>query len=105
MVDMKNVAGSSMLAFLITVAVSSSAIAATPVCIERSVALSQLAMEFGETPVALGLANNGAVVELLKSRDGKTWTIVLTMPSGLTCILAAGEGWTQDSKPKPDSAL
>ncbi len=41
----------------------------------------------------MGLANNGGVIEVLSSGSGNTWTIIITMPNGVTCLLAAGEGW------------
>ena len=62
-------------------------------CTERNRVLSQLSNQFSEAPVAMGVANNGGVLEILSSRAGKSWTIILTMPSGLTCMIAAGENW------------
>ena len=47
----------------------------------------------GVDPVAMGLANNGGVIEILSSPRGATWTIILTMPNGVTCMIAAGENW------------
>ena len=40
----------------------------------------------------MGLASNGSIVELTKSDKG-TWTILLTNPRGVTCLIAAGEYW------------
>ena len=41
----------------------------------------------------MGLASNGGVVELFTASDGATWTLVLTMPNGLSRLVAAGESW------------
>jgi len=41
----------------------------------------------------MGLANNGGVVQILSSLSGTSWTIILTMPNGVTCMIAAGENW------------
>ena len=41
----------------------------------------------------MGLANNGGVIEILSSGAGKSWTIILTMPNGVTCMIAAGDSW------------
>ena len=41
----------------------------------------------------MGLANNGGVIEILSSKTGNSWTIILTMPNGTTCMIAAGENW------------
>ncbi len=36
---------------------------------------------------------SGALVELLTTKDGTTWTIILTSPQGRSCLIASGEGW------------
>lgn len=65
----------------------------TPACAERTAILKHLAEKYTETPVALGLANNGGVLETLVSKGGDSWTIIITMPNGATCMVAAGENW------------
>lgn len=62
-------------------------------CTNRSEVLGHLANKYSEAPVALGLASNGGVIEVLASHSGNTWTIIITMPSGISCMLAAGENW------------
>lgn len=63
------------------------------VCAEREALLTSLNREYKEAPKELGLANNGSVVELLTTRDGKTWTMLMTRPDGTACVIAAGEAW------------
>lgn len=70
-----------------------SAIAAPMACSPRNDVLSQLATKFKEAPVAIGLANNGGLLEVLTAGDGTTWTIIITMPNGVSCLVAAGENW------------
>ena len=55
--------------------------------------LSHLAKKYGEAPVAVGLTNKGALVEVLTSSDGKTWTIIVSSPGGMSCLGEAGENW------------
>ena len=64
-----------------------------PMCTERNVVVNQLSNQYSEAPVAMGGANNGGILEILSSSAGKSWTIILTMPSGVSCIIAAGENW------------
>lgn len=64
-----------------------------PLCTERSEVVNQLSSQYSEAPVAMGIANNGGVVEILSSKSGTSWTIILTMPNGVTCMIAAGENW------------
>lgn len=65
------------------------------VCAEREALLASLSREYSEAPQAVGLANNGNVVELLTAGDGRTWTLLMTRPDGTSCVVAAGEAWDQ----------
>ena len=64
-----------------------------PVCTKRANVLKHLANKYAEAPVAIGLANNGGVIEVLTSETGDSWTIIITMPNGTACMVAAGEDW------------
>ena len=45
--------------------------------------------------MGLGIARNGGIIELFTSKDGATWTLVLTMPNGLSRVVASGKSWMQ----------
>lgn len=62
-------------------------------CAKRGEVLKHLSAKYTEAPVAIGLANNGGVLEVLSSTTGASWTIIITMPDGPTCMVAAGENW------------
>ena len=63
-------------------------------CKERSEVLAKLSTGYKEAPVAMGLASNGALIEVLSSAEnGKTWTIIITQPNGVSCVMATGESW------------
>ena len=51
----------------------------------------------GEThitvPSTVGLASNGGVIEVLIDAAGATWSIIITMPDGMACMIAVGEHW------------
>lgn len=66
--------------------------AGTALCGKRQQILDSLENRYAESPRAMGLAGNGSVVELLTSSDG-TWTILVTRPSGMACLAAAGQHW------------
>ncbi len=73
-----------------------SAQGAPAACGARDGLLSQLESKYGEVPVAIGVTGGdggGALIELLTAKDGMTWTIILTTPKGLSCLIASGEGW------------
>ncbi len=73
-------------------------------CGARDGVLSQLERKYGEVPVAIGVTGGvggGQLIELLTAKDGLTWTIILTTPQGLSCLIASGEGW-RPLAPAPD---
>ncbi len=64
-----------------------------PQCNERDNVLELLAKKYQETPIAAGVTNTGGLVEVLTDTKGGTWTIIVTTPQGMSCLVAAGEGW------------
>jgi hypothetical protein len=79
---------------VLTAASTASAQSLSPAaCAERGQALSHLSVKYSEAPVAMGLANNGGVVEVTVNETGTSWSILITMPNGKTCLIAAGEHW------------
>ncbi len=65
---------------------------AQSICGERRALVATLEKTYSETPVSVGLASNGAIIEIFASPTG-TFTIILTRPDGLTCVMASGESW------------
>ena len=81
---------------LVGAAVATPAAASRQVCGDRASLLAELLERFGEKPVGQGVSSAGALVELLVSdptAPGQTWSIVVSVPGGPTCLRAAGEGW------------
>jgi hypothetical protein len=62
-------------------------------CDQRAKVLGHLAEKYKEAPIAIGVTSSGGIVEVLTTGDGDTWTIILSDPSGTSCLIAAGEGW------------
>ncbi len=59
-------------------------------CAPRADVVAGLARNYAETPVAMGIAANGHLLELFAAATG-TWTLVGTDPTtGITCMIAAG---------------
>ena len=74
--------------------IASTAMAQTqPQCNERDNVLALLAKKYKETPIAAGVTNTGGLVEVLTDTKSGTWTIIVTTPQGMSCLVAAGEGW------------
>lgn len=63
-------------------------------CVPHKIAVDQLSEMFNEKVIGLGLGKNQqSVVELYVSSKG-SWTILVTLTNGMSCIAAAGENWT-----------
>ncbi len=71
---------------------------AQPVCMPHDDFRVELQRNFSEAPVAIAIANNGALIELYAKRDKSSWTLVMTRPGGLSCVLVAGEEWNDLGK-------
>ncbi len=66
---------------------------AQPVCMPHDDFRVELHRNFSESPVAIAIANNGALIELYAKRDRSSWTLMMTRPDGTSCVLVAGEEW------------
>ena len=64
-----------------------------PQCNTREIVVGMLGEKYHEVPVAIGVANNGGLIEVLTAKDGVTFSILITSPKGMSCLVAAGEGW------------
>lgn len=64
-----------------------------PQCDTRDAVISILAKKYKEFVVSMGVTHNGGLVEVLTSGGGTTWSIIVTTPQGMACLVAAGEGW------------
>lgn len=50
---------------------------------------------YSETKFGMGLALSENLIEISKSKNGDTWTILVTTPEGETCVIAAGQQWIE----------
>ncbi len=62
-------------------------------CATRDQVVAALATKYGETRNSIGLAANNTLMEVWASEKTGTWTITVTMPSGVTCMVASGQGY------------
>ncbi len=62
-------------------------------CGPRSEVVAGLAKKYQESPVAIGVTSGGGLVEVLSSSGGETWTIIVSSPEGISCLVTSGEGW------------
>ncbi len=68
-------------------------------CGERAKFMAKLEETYAEHPIAMGLTDKGAVIEVFASENG-SWTFLLTLPDGLTCVVASGRSWESLAAPE-----
>ena len=62
-------------------------------CAPRDKVVDRLTSKYGEARRAIGLGANNHVVEVFASDDSGTWTITVTSPRGVTCLVASGQAY------------
>ena len=76
-------------------------------CAPRAQVVERLSSKYGESRQSIGLGSNNAVVEVFASLETGTWTITVTMVSGVTCLVASGQAFEELAEalpPKGDDA-
>ncbi len=61
-------------------------------CGPREQLVKSLGERYREAPVGVGVMQPNQVLELFTS-DAGSWTMVVTLPNGTSCLIAAGESW------------
>lgn len=64
-------------------------------CVPYEEAVTQLHERYGERAVARALDSGGNLVEIYRTRDGASWSLLVTRPDGLACLAGTGEGWQE----------
>ena len=72
---------------------------AQAVCGQHAAVSENLKKSYSEAPVSMGLTPDGGVIEVYASAEG-SWTMVVTQPSGISCLIAVGQNW--ENLPKPE---
>jgi hypothetical protein len=73
-------------------------------CAMRQHVIDRLASAYGETRQSIGLGANNQVVEVFASAETGTWTITVTNPNGLTCLVASGQAYEAVAEAPGDPA-
>jgi hypothetical protein len=62
-------------------------------CAPRDNVVAYLATRYGESRQSVGIAAGNAVMELYASGETGTWTVTVTMPDGMMCLVASGSSF------------
>ncbi len=71
------------------------------VCAKRSEVVARLREGYGETRRAYGLERADAMYEVFASDGAGTWTIIVSSPDGVSCLVASGRNWSHASEALP----
>ncbi|ADK73432.1 hypothetical protein RDJLphi1_gp31 [Roseobacter phage RDJL Phi 1] len=69
-------------------------------CAPRDAVVERLQSKYAEAVHARGLAANGTMLEVWGSNESGSWTVTITTPQGLTCLVASGQSF-EDVEPEP----
>lgn len=73
-------------------------------CAPRDSVVARLAEGYGESRKSIGIGANNQVVEVFASDASGTWTITVTSPAGLTCLVASGQAYEALAEGLPDTS-
>jgi len=71
-------------------------------CGKRSDIVKHLATNYEEVQVARGLSDSEGLVEIFASKDGATFSVLYSLPNGMSCLTATGTEW-QTVAPKKNT--
>ena len=67
-------------------------------CAKRDVVVTRLDEKYGEHRNNMMLDAQGNLVELFSNLETGSWTLMVTIPGGPTCILSTGEAFVQEPR-------
>ncbi len=70
-------------------------------CGPREAVIKQLAEGYGETRQSVGIGSNNSMVEVFASEETGSWTILVTMANGLSCLVASGQSFEEVAEALP----
>ena len=73
-------------------------------CADRSTITHRLKSNYGEAFAGGGVRNADTVFEVWMSEEKGTWTILMTLADGRSCVMAAGTDWL-DRRPTTPAGI
>jgi len=72
-------------------------------CADRAMVVERLGSKYGESRRSVGVAANNSVVEMYAHDGTGSWSIVVTMPDGRSCLVASGMSYETLAEVAPAS--
>ncbi len=67
--------------------------AQTMPCMPRDALINRLERQYGEHLTGCGLQSQTQLIEVWSSEETGSFTVFLTRPSGISCVIATGQNW------------
>lgn len=74
-------------------------------CGARDTVVDRLSSKYGESRQSIGMAPKGRVVEVFASPKTGTWTITVTTPNGVMCLVASGQSYENLDEPAKPAGI
>lgn len=62
-------------------------------CAPRERFVAHLRENYQEEPVARGITNSGSLLEVFASKGGESFTVLISLPNGMSCMAITGNSW------------
>lgn len=66
---------------------------AQPQCAPREDVVALLSQQHGESVHSIAIEGQGGIVEMWANAETGTWTLTLTRPDGITCLVGHGHSF------------
>ena len=73
-------------------------------CAPRASLITQLNERYGESLQNQGLTQTGRMFEMFADTQSGSWTLLISLPSGLSCIAAVGRSFERVDHPSGQGA-
>jgi hypothetical protein len=90
----------ALLTFMVGIIFAPPATGQQPKCAPLENMSRARSAQYSEHSVGLGLIENGNVLQRFESEGGRSWTIIVVRPSGMSCVWLVGESWARVLPPK-----
>ena len=71
-------------------------------CLPRDALVERLESRYKESPAGGGLQNSKQLLEVWASDETGSFTVFITRPDGVSCIVATGRHWTGATTAAPE---
>ena len=70
-------------------------------CFQREALIETLAAKYGEARQVVALDGQGRLIEIFANVKTGSWTLTVSLPSGLTCMMRSGLSFERVSEALP----